>query len=149
MLGVSRLTPISPGDVGDPGPIGNRLLYFGATQNDYIVTRAYYWPYSTAFGVSTAGPLELVIDRPGVLRNLILHPYVNALDTDTTFNVWLNGATSALTVVLPAGSTSVVSDLSHSVAVVAGDRVGLSSVRAAGTFGLDLHVRASFERIAS
>jgi hypothetical protein len=149
MIGISRLTPISPGDAGDPGPIGNRLLYFGASQNDYVTTRAYYWPYSTAFGVLTSGPLELVIDRAGTLANLIVHAYVNALDTDTTFNVWLNGATTALTVILPASSTSVVTDFAHTVAVVAGDRVGLSSVRPAGTFGQNLSVRATFERLAA
>lgn len=149
-IGISPLpTIISPGDQGDRGPIGPRLIYFGASGNTFTTTRAYYQPYSTDFNISTT-IIEIVNNVDGYLANLFFRVNSNAADSDATIAVFKNGVITALQCVLPAGSTSIVSDTTHQITVAPGDRIALSSTRGPGTFGIGFgKCSGTFERVAT
>lgn len=149
-LGISPLpTVIGPGDQGDRGPIGPRLFYFGGITNTFTTTRVYYNPFSTDFNVSTT-LIEVVNNVDGYLANLIFRLSSNAADSTSTIAVFVNGSITALQCTLAAGSTTPVFDTTHQVTVVPGDKIALSSVRAAGTFGIGFgRCCGVFERVAT
>ena len=151
MIGLSpapaEMGPV--GAVGDAGPIGSQMIAFGAASVANVTTRVYYWPYTVGFN-STTTINEIEIKVAGYLANLFFRVDANSADTDTVVTVYVNGAATALTVTVPAGSTATISDTTHHVTVAPGDKVAISTVRAAGTFGLTFgRARAVFERVAT
>lgn len=149
MIGISPLpTVIGPGPVGQQGPVGKRLYYFGC--NASLVTSPYwFYPYSEFFNNAPTAQ-ELMNVTAGYLANLFIDCDANNADSDTEIRVYLNGTPTSLVVTLPAGSTIVVPDTTHQVPVVSNDYVSVRAARAGGSFGVGpTKCVATFERVAT
>ncbi len=150
MIGISPLpTVIGLATVmGDQGPGGPRAFYFGCNSGVYTTNPVYYYPFSTDFNVSTS-VIEIENNVAGYLKNLFVRTAANACDGDTTFVVYVNGASTLLSVALILGSTAIVSNTSDQVTVAAGDKISVRSTRP-GTYGVGLgKTYATFERTAT
>src|SRR5690349_20311411 len=98
-LGISPLpTVIGPGPQGDQGPVGPRLIMFGASAYTATALR-YARPFTTDLTVSTT-LVELVNNTPGYLANLFFRVNSNTADSDATITVYKNGSATALTCLL-------------------------------------------------
>ena len=81
--------------------------------------------------------VQLIITSAATLQNLTVKAITNTRADDTTVTVRVNGAPTAISVTIPAGSTAVFQDLVNSVAVVPGDLVAieLATGGSGGNFG--------------
>lgn len=76
-----------------------------------------------------------LIPLAGTLKNLYIKLETNTLNSGTiVFTIMINGVATAVTVSANFGETGIIFDITHSVAVAAGDRVSVRSV-AGGTSG--------------
>lgn len=103
----------------------------GATQGHGATM--YYSPSTQAAGNATETAVRHNLMRTGTLRTLRVRAAGNTLDGTTTVTVWMNGATTALTVTLAAGATNG-SDTTHTVNVPANAQISIKVVTA-GTTG--------------
>ena len=135
---VSVATPASANDaatkayvesvVGGGG--GPSPAYFCAGGNNSSAAATSITHFSALNGDSSGNFTESIMGSicplTGTLKNLRVRAGLNTETTGSTvFTILVNGVATALTVSIPASSTSVVSDTTHTVAVTAGDRITL------------------------
>jgi hypothetical protein len=135
--------------VGNTGWIlvGGGMLVFGIGDAGTAATALYLLP---GFSTATAGATEiqLVVTRPGTLRNLRVHITGAGTDNQTvTFTVRKNGADTAITCTKANDTSGDTSDLVNSTTVVAGDLVSISILKAAGVTAGQTNVLASVELV--
>ncbi len=123
-------------DIPDPGAASiqifqilftsdaNERVYRLATQNLFVVDGFAGCQNFMLFNTGVAEvPLQMSVPA-GTFRDLdVWIPLLNLTDDTTTLVLRVNGADSALTVVIPALTTGVFSDLVNQVTVVARDKV--------------------------
>jgi hypothetical protein len=81
--------------------------------------------------------------RAGTIRNTRLLVRANSFDGDSPVTLMVNGVATAITAVIPAGSTASI-DIPDTVAIVDGDRVAVVLDRGASTSG-SLEVSVAYE----
>lgn len=87
--------------------------------------------YNFLYGGNTiVGAQGTTIPTAGTISNLYVNPIINGSTGNVTFTLYKNGVATALTTTATASSTATVSDLTHSVSVVAGDVVSMQSTQA-------------------
>ncbi len=76
-----------------------------------------------------------IMPYSGILKNLYVDPYQSSIDGSTVFTLMKNGVATTITVTVTTGSTTIIGDTTHTVAVTAGDRITLRAA-AAGSSGI-------------
>ncbi len=108
----------------------NERVYRLATQNNFVVDGFAGCQNFMLFSTGVAEvPLQMSVPA-GTFRNLdVWVPTANLTVDTTTLVLRVNGADSALTVVIPALTTGVFSDLANQVTVVARDKVNWQAAK--------------------
>ena len=115
------------GNQGNAG-LGGGALYTSFGNSNMGSNQTRYVGVGSSGLDATESDVQLVITSSGTLQNLSVQPVINTRGDDTVATVRLNGADTAITVTIPAGSTSFIQDLANTVAVVAGDLVSIQFV---------------------
>jgi hypothetical protein len=90
--------------------------------------------------------MELPAPRSGTLRNLFVrHNVSGGNGNNVTYTVTVNGVATAITVMLATGAVGQASDTTHTLAISAGDRIGLMVVKAASIGGGSVDVVVTLE----
>ncbi len=111
-------------------PDANERVYRLATQDNVVVDGFAGCQNSMLFSTGVAEVFLQMSVPAGTFRNLdVWVPIVNTSDDTTTLVLRVNGADSALTIVVPAVTTGVFSDLVNQVTVVARDKVNWRAAR--------------------
>lgn len=126
--------------------IGASLLVFGADSADTVAAARFMAPGY----IATASATEIVIPitRAGLLRNLNIRITAAGVTAATvTYTVRINGVDTTITA--NTGNTTAapltISDVTHTAAVVAGDRVSISIVKSGAVATPQTGVFASLE----
>lgn len=116
----------------------SQLISFGTTRYIWI------WGGNQA-PTSAENATQSVMPRDGSIHRLYMKPITNSVNGDTTVLLRKNGADTALTITIPAGSVSIQSDISHVVNFVAGDLLcwavttgGTSGTISGGALGAEI-----------
>lgn len=105
-------------------------------------TSLFHSPNARAAGDAATAAVQEAAARAGTLRQLRVTAGTNSLNGAATVTVFVNGAATALTATIAAGAHAAT-DLTHTVAVAAGDDIAVS-VATAGTTGTIANVRWTF-----
>lgn len=100
-------------------------------------------PYDFGTAVGNENNSEFFVPRAGTARNLRINIIGTTCTADCVYTLRVNGADSALTCTLSAGTTAA-SDTSHTVSLSANDMLSLKVIEGATATGPTKH-RASLE----
>lgn len=147
-VGVAGQVLLSQGGAGNPPifqsiPSGGKAIFNSTTQlnetpqyscltstNNYVGTTATNTPSVMAFS--------------GTFSLLNCYMPTNTSVTDTIVTLFVNGSATALTVTIPAASTTLVIDSTHSVSVNAGDLVGFQVTSTVQPSRLRVYISMAF-----
>lgn len=109
--------------------VGGAPIVFGADDLGTAATALFFAPGYIA--VASATEIKFTITRPGTLRNLRVQVATAGTDAEVvTYTVRNNAVDTTLTCTLSNDAAGSASDLTHSVAVVAGNLISISIVKA-------------------
>lgn len=109
--------------------IGGTFLVFGT--NDTTAAATAVFPGPGYITLSIATEIQFPMTRAGTLRNLRVQIATAGTTAQTvTFTVRKNGVDTTITCAIGNTATGATSDLTHTVAVVAGDLISISIVKA-------------------
>lgn len=95
-----------------------------------------YWNIYGYIDRGTEVSRERRIYKDGVLSNFQVSITLNSCNADTVFTLRKNGSDGNSTVTVPAGTTGVFKDTTHTDSITSGDLISFKSVPGAGSTGL-------------
>ena len=93
--------------------------------------------FMSSASVTTEPPVKTPMPVAGTIKFLYAKVSGNSLNGSTVITLRKNATDTALTVTIPAGSTSTVSDLTHAVDFIAGDLLAWSVITAGSSGALN------------
>lgn len=126
--------------------LGGSGIVFGTGDTTTVATAVFMEP---GFGATASTPeIQMPITRPGILRNLRIQVAGAGTGAATvTFTVRIGGVDSTLTTNISNTATGAASDLTHTVAVVAGSLLSISIVKSGAVAAGQTNVTATIELV--
>ncbi len=110
--------------------IGGNII-MGKTISVSPLQTRYYIPFGEGTQETTLTQANILIPSTGTLRNLRANVAANTLNNITNVTIWVNNATTGITVQYGGGVTGALSDLTNTFVVAAGDLLSIKSVTTA------------------
>lgn len=126
--------------------VGGAPIVFGADDLSTVATALFFGP--GYISVASATEIQFTITRPGTIRNLRIQVATAGTDAQTvTYTVRKNGVDTTVTCNKSNDTSGAASDLVNSFAVVAGNLISISIIKAAPVTAGQKGVTATIELV--